>query len=84
MANPGQTISKADLLQHVWDAHAGPDTDTVRVTVGTLRKKLVSGEEANIIDTVIGHGYCLREGPPERCRAGASGELRGHETDSFS
>jgi len=61
MNNAGRTVPKAELLAHVWDAHATPDTDTVRVTVGTLRKKLASDNETNKIDTVVGHGYCLRD-----------------------
>jgi len=43
----------------VWDEHADPFTNTVRVTVGTLRRKLQVGDEAAAIDTVIGRGYRL-------------------------
>ena len=41
----------------MWDENADPFTQTVRVTVGTLRRKL--GGDA--IETVVGRGYRLRE-----------------------
>jgi DNA-binding response OmpR family regulator len=40
MHHPGRTVSAEELLEHVWDANADPFTQTVRVTVGTLRRKL--------------------------------------------
>jgi DNA-binding response OmpR family regulator len=63
MANVGQVLSQETLLEHVWDEHADPFTNTVRVTVGTLRRKLVAGGEPQLIETVIGRGYRLREEP---------------------
>jgi len=59
MARPGQVMSQEHLLEHVWDEHADPFTNTVRVTVGTLRKKLMAGGEESMIETVIGSGYRL-------------------------
>ena len=59
MAQPGVVISQEELLDHVWDENADPFTNTVRVTVGTLRRKLtVDGTDAPI-ETVIGAGYRL-------------------------
>ena len=59
MAQPGVGISQEELLDHVWDENADPFTNTVRVTVGTLRRKLtVDGTDAPI-ETVIGAGYRL-------------------------
>ncbi len=57
MTRPGRVISSEELLEHVWDANADPFTQTVRVTVGTLRRKLGEGW----IETVVGRGYRLRE-----------------------
>jgi DNA-binding response OmpR family regulator len=42
ITRPGRVISSEELLEHVWDANADPFTQTVRVTVGTLRRKLGS------------------------------------------
>lgn len=58
MGRPGQVISQEELLEHVWDENADPFTNTVRVTVGTLRRKLTIGDDAPI-ETVIGSGYRL-------------------------
>ncbi len=57
MTRPGTVVASEELLEHVWDANADPFTQTVRVTVGTLRRKLGDGW----IETVVGRGYRLRE-----------------------
>ncbi|WP_212996180.1 response regulator transcription factor [Winogradskya consettensis] len=56
MLRPEHVVSSEELLEHVWDANADPFTQTVRVTVGTLRRKLGEGS----IETVVGRGYRLR------------------------
>ena len=58
MTRPGRVVSSEELLEHVWDANADPFTQTVRVTVGTLRRKLGEGS----IETVVSRGYRLRDG----------------------
>jgi len=62
MSRPGQVLSQEDLLEHVWDEHADPFTNTVRVTVMTLRRKLADAGGDQPIETVVGRGYRLREG----------------------
>ncbi|GAA0801377.1 response regulator [Spirilliplanes yamanashiensis] len=56
MTRPGHVVPAEELLEHVWDANADPFTQTVRVTVGTLRRKLGGAR----IETVVGRGYRLR------------------------
>ncbi len=63
MAHPGEVLSQETLLEHVWDEFADPFTNTVRVTVGTLRRKLTGADEESLIETVIGRGYKLRDDP---------------------
>ena len=63
MSKPGQVISQSELLDHVWDEHADPVTNTVRVTVGTLRRKISVDDEVDLIETVVGSGYRLLEDP---------------------
>ena len=65
MAHAGQVLSQEDLLEHVWDEHADPFTNTVRVTVGTLRRKLERAGGPTPIETVIGRGYRLLDGVTE-------------------
>lgn len=62
MSRPGRVISQEELLEHVWDENADPFTNTVRVTVGTLRRKLTTGELDPPLETVIGSGYRFIEG----------------------
>jgi DNA-binding response OmpR family regulator len=50
----GRVVSSEELLERVWDEHADPFTTVVRVTMGTLRKKL---GDPPIIHTVVGKGY---------------------------
>jgi DNA-binding response OmpR family regulator len=64
MTHPGQVLSQETLLEHVWDEHADPFTNTVRVTVGTLRRKLSGDGESPLIDTVVGRGYRLLDHDP--------------------
>ena len=61
MSHAGEVVSQEELLEHVWDEHADPFTNTVRVTVGTLRRKVTLEDETQLIETVIGRGYRLRE-----------------------
>jgi DNA-binding response OmpR family regulator len=65
MAHPDEVLSQEHLLEHVWDEHADPFTNTVRVTVGTLRRKLTEGDEHPPIETVIGSGYRLLVDVPD-------------------
>jgi DNA-binding response OmpR family regulator len=50
----GAVVSAEELLERAWDEHADPFTNTVRVTVGTLRRKL---GDPPPIETVVGAGY---------------------------
>lgn len=59
MSRAGEVISQEELLEHVWDENADPFTNTVRVTVGTLRRKLEASGGAELIETVVGRGYRL-------------------------
>jgi len=52
----GATVSAEDLLEHVWDAHADPFSNTVTVTIARLRRKL---GDPPLIETVVGVGYRL-------------------------
>jgi DNA-binding response OmpR family regulator len=60
MSRPGHVVSAEELLEHVWDENADPFTQSVRVTVGTLRRKLTIDGEEPLLETVIGRGYRLR------------------------
>lgn len=57
MSHQGEVLSQERLLEHVWDEMLDPFTNTARVTVGTLRRKLTAATGENFIETVIGSGY---------------------------
>jgi DNA-binding response OmpR family regulator len=61
MSRQGAVVSAEELLEHVWDENADPFTQTVRVTVGTLRRKLAARHQETPLETVVGRGYRLRE-----------------------
>ena len=56
MLNPGQVLTREQLLAHVWGYDFDPGSNVVDVYVGYLRKKV--GTQA--IDTVRGVGYRFR------------------------
>ena len=58
--NVGQVISRAMLLQHVWDLHFDPSTNVIDVYVGRVRRKVDSGQAYPLIHTIRGVGFCLR------------------------
>lgn len=60
MSYGGAVISAEDLLEEAWDANADPFTNSPRVTISHLRKKL---GEPWIIHTVPGSGYYVMDTP---------------------
>jgi two-component system OmpR family response regulator len=58
--NEGQVVSRAMLLQHVWDLHFDPTTNIIDVYVGRVRRKVDGQQVYPLIHTVRGVGYCLR------------------------
>lgn len=54
LAAAGDVVSAEMLLDKVWDEHADPFTNAIRITVGTLRRKL---GDPPLIETVTGVGY---------------------------
>ncbi len=54
----GATVTRSQLLHHVWSARFDPGSNLVEVHVSRLREKL--GERAWMLETVRGSGYRLR------------------------
>ncbi|WP_328472902.1 response regulator transcription factor [Actinoplanes sp. NBC_00393] len=52
----GRVVSSEELLEQAWDEHADPFTNTVRMTVMTLRRKL---GDPPVLHTVRRAGYRL-------------------------
>lgn len=58
MTSRGGVISAETLLEKAWDENANPFTNSVRVTISSLRKKLGAPDA---IVTVPGVGYRMRD-----------------------
>jgi DNA-binding response OmpR family regulator len=54
LAADGDVVSAETLLDKVWDEHADPFTNAVRIAIGTLRRKL---GDPPLIETVTSAGY---------------------------
>ncbi|MER6672342.1 response regulator transcription factor [Streptomyces sp. NPDC000983] len=59
VTRPGEVVSKARILEHVWDFAYDGDPNIVEVYVSALRRKLRPG----VIRTVRGAGYRLEARP---------------------
>ena len=59
MANSGRVLSKAQILDHVWNYDFGGDANVVESYVSYLRRK-VDTTEPRLLQTLRGVGYVLR------------------------
>jgi two-component system OmpR family response regulator len=61
LQNTGRVLSKAQILDHVWQYDFGGDGGVVETYIGYLRRK-VDTTEPPLIHTIRGVGYTLRPG----------------------
>jgi two-component system, OmpR family, response regulator len=66
MQNAGEALTRARLLEHVWDFAFDGDPNIVDVYVGYLRDKIDRPFGRATIETVRGIGYRLRNEPTDR------------------
>ena len=59
MLNPRRVLTRAQLLEHVWEYDFGGDARVLETYISYLRKKVDAGD-APLIHTVRGVGYALR------------------------
>lgn len=60
LLHPEEVHSAERILEHVWDENADPFTNTVRMTLSNLRRKLAEVAGDQPIATLPGRGYTLR------------------------
>jgi two-component system OmpR family response regulator len=60
LRNAGRVVTRAMLLENVWDLHFDPRTNIVETHLSRLRSKIDRGFGAELIHTVRGAGYILR------------------------
>ncbi|MCF8131341.1 MAG: response regulator transcription factor [Deltaproteobacteria bacterium] len=61
MLNPGRVLSKAMLMEKIWDFNFNPGSNVVEVRIHHLREKVDNLTDKKLIHTVRGIGYVLEE-----------------------
>jgi two-component system, OmpR family, response regulator MprA len=61
MLNPRRVLPHGTIYDRVWGYDFGPTSNALRVYIGYLRRKLEDAGARNLIHTVRGVGYSLRE-----------------------
>jgi two-component system response regulator MprA len=61
LRHPGQVLPRELIMELVWGSDFGPDSNSLAVYVGYLRRKLEAGGEPRLVHTVHGVGYRLAE-----------------------
>ena len=64
MLNPNRVLSKAQILDHVWDYDFRGESGIVESYISYLRRKIDTRRAPPLIHTKRGVGYVLRK-PPE-------------------
>jgi two-component system OmpR family response regulator len=61
LRHAGQVVTRTMLLENVWQFHFDPGTNVVETHVSRLRAKIDRGFSAELLVTLRGVGYSLRE-----------------------
>jgi len=59
--NPRRVLTREIILDRVWGFDFGPESNSLEVYIGYLRKKMEAAGEPRLIHTIRGVGYVLRE-----------------------
>lgn len=60
--NMDKVISSEKIIEHVWDSETNYFSDSVKVHVSNIRKKLKEVCGTELITTVRGYGYLIKKG----------------------
>jgi two-component system copper resistance phosphate regulon response regulator CusR len=63
MRNTDRPLTRALIIEHVWDIHYDSISNVVEVHINSLRNKVDRGFELPLIHTIRGVGYVLTESP---------------------
>lgn len=61
MRRPNQVVNREELLSHLWDFNYESFSNVIDVHIKNLRRKLSVGSRPDVLETVRGIGYRLRE-----------------------
>jgi len=61
--NAGKPLRREFIIQRIWGYDFEGETDPLKVYINFLRRKLNAQGEADLIQTLLGFGYVLKENP---------------------
>ena len=61
MRNRGRTVSRVQIAQHVWNVSFDMESNVIDVYVKLLRQKIDKDFEKQLIHTIVGVGYVLKD-----------------------
>ncbi|HVB75356.1 MAG TPA: response regulator transcription factor [Ktedonobacteraceae bacterium] len=61
LRHPGQVMSRGMIAEHMWNIDADHLSNVIDVYIRYLRRKLCDGGEPDVIHTIRGFGYQLKE-----------------------
>jgi DNA-binding response OmpR family regulator len=64
LRNADRPLTRALIIEHVWDIHFDSISNVVEVHINSLRNKIDKGFELPLIHTIRGVGYVLTDSPP--------------------
>lgn len=59
LLNQGRLITQQELIEHIWNGDVDPFSNSIRVHLSSMRKKLKAAFGYDPIQTKIGEGYLL-------------------------
>ncbi|MBC7842224.1 MAG: response regulator transcription factor [Gemmatimonadaceae bacterium] len=60
----GRVVSRADLMDHVWEDHRNTYSNIIDVYASRIRRKIDEGEAVPLFTTLRGTGFVLQQPPP--------------------
>lgn len=61
MKNINKVISQEELIEHIWDNSVDMFSNSVRVHINSLRKKLKANINNEVIKNIVGVGYVIED-----------------------
>lgn len=65
LRHKNQIVTRAMLLEHVWEYHFDPQTNVIDVHISRLRQKIDRDPANSVIKTIRGAGYTIEDAPAE-------------------
>ena len=61
LRNKGKVCTRSRIIEHVWDIHFDYNTSVIDVYINALRKKIDGTADTNLITTIRGVGYIIKD-----------------------